>query len=242
MEANTDTKRSRVGRFPFALGGLVIEQVQCATGCHDTDGYPRPARYGILCAWCGQSLARAIAEIPDTLEHLYETAQGAIIQAIRYNSDPTGSSDPSQGTVLHPAWLAANELEAEVNAWIDEIIRYRRPRPQTPEQANEDPASWLYAHLGWIVEQYWAKDMREELPRHVSTLKARWPTSDMIERERHIPDVPCPRCGHISLTYWPVREYKQTAQVGCGNPDCARIYNENEWERHVHLIEQNGAV
>ena len=219
----------------------MIPSEHCAVGCLDSDGTPRPAKFGILCAWCGQTLARALAEAPTVLEHLYETASETM-QGVRYDTDPAGNGDPSEQTVLHPAWLAANELESDLNAWVDEVIRYRRPRPQSPEDAGEKVSDWLYAHLGWIVEQYWAKDMRDEIPRHIASLKARWPTHDMAERERHIPDVPCPRCGHISLTYWPTPAYKHTAQVGCGNPDCARIYTEDEWTHQVQLIQQTGAA
>lgn len=208
-----------------------MDTTTCARECTDRDGTPRPATVGVLCAHCWQTLARTIDETPALINHLYDTANTAGIQATRYDRDTTpGNNDPSETTVLHPAWLAADELEHELTYWAD-AMAHARGVPRTTE-----PAEWLNTHLEWIASRYGVVEFRDTILRSAAVLKARWPTADMVERERHIPNVPCPRCGHINLTYWPTTTYKQPAQVACGNPDCARIYTDDEWERQVHII------
>lgn len=207
----------------------------CATGCR-TDDQPRPATVGILCAWCWQRLRSDIAEIPTLITHL--RAMGEPHAQAAPMSDDTHRGDPAEGTVLPAPWLEADSLESLLTSWARVIIEEHPNQPMRGPNAapwHGDIVDWITPHLEWAASQEWAHEMRRELSRDLATLKARWPTDDMTEPARHVPDVRCPRCNHVSLTYAPPTFHRQPFTVACGNPDCARIFNEDEWAAFVML-------
>lgn len=202
-----------------------------------TYGCPRPADHGQLCAWCWQRLNNALYDIPDIITHLHHIARSHV-EGIRYDKDNTSSGgDPSERTVLHPAWLAGDELMGDIRSWAQVILEEHQPAlkgPNSDEWAG-DVLGWVHFHIGWAADQDWIADMRTEIPRTVATINARWPHA---ERARDIPDAMCPGCDQISLKYWPPTTPGQEAVVECSNPACARIFTKDEWERRVQLIAQ----
>lgn len=220
----------------------------CDTGCvirnHHTDNCttptcrgctPRPTFIGRLCAWCWQRLNADIAEIPTLVQHLHYMGY-PYPKGWSPKDDITTSGDPAEMNALPAEWLAADELTRLLDSWIDFLMEQHPDRLLGPQGTGLHPAQWVTPWLEWVANQDWAHEMRAEISRDVSTFKARWPTADMIERERGIPDIRCPRCNQVSLTYTPPTEYKQPFKVGCSNPDCARVFSEDEWERLVALV------
>lgn len=193
--------------------------------CVVTHKDERPAEHGLLCAWCYQRLARNLAELPSLLEHLRFIA-ASYIQSPILTTDPRGSSNPSHRTVLHPATLAADELDSTVQAWLNIFL-------EDHPAWNLNMDGWLTATLDAMTHQSWIDDFQHELNRDITTAKARWPTEDMSERERGIPDAPCPHCGWITLKYFPPTEYRQPFAISCMNPACCRTLTEDEWDAYV---------
>lgn len=218
----------------------------CASGCvmvasHLTDCagdcrgcLPRPVAEGTLCAWCWQRMQTAVAEIAPLVEHL--RAIGQPVAQTNPPGDGRSKGDPAESTVLPRAWLEADELESQLAGWGHAVLDENPAAHRGPNTApwHGDVAAWITPHLPWCAAQPWAEVMVAELTRDISRLKATWPTPDMVERERHVP-TPCPRCGLRSLHYTPPTWQRQPFRVWCDNPDCARVFSEDEWDRFKAL-------
>lgn len=223
----------------------------CATGCRLTgthqpdcpdDGcrgcLPRPAEHGTLCTWCYGQLTRAVADIPDLIEHLTSVAVGGLSASTgRLTDDVHAPRDPAESTVLHAATLDADELASFLTSWAHVVVEEHPAQPMrgpSAEPWHGDVAAWIAPHLPWIAEQDWAFEMRRDLCDHIATIRHRFPTADDVEPIKHL-DVPCPRCGLASLIYTPPRYAGQDFRVECTDPDCARVFSEAEWERFKTL-------
>lgn len=109
----------------------------------------------------------------------------------------------------------------------------------TPSVAGaHDPAatrsltSWLSRQVSWVEEQPWCAEMVREVTSTVATLLARYPEA---ERARAIPDLPCPKCQRLTLTYYPPEPVPawsgQAPQivVQCAHHACSVRVPESEW-------------
>ena len=100
---------------------------------------------------------------------------------------------------------------------------------------NADPTrrliDWLHPHLPWLAQHELAGVIRQEIGALIGTTKARWPTTDY--RTRHVPGVACARCKQHTLSYTPTTYYRAQFKVTCNNPDCGRIYTEDEWDATI---------
>lgn len=208
-------------------------RVTCNGSCSGC--LPRPVDVGELCAWCWLRLRWDLAEIPGLVDHLHQLAE-AMVNC----SEVRSNGDPAERTVLHPAWLDADDLLSLVTSWARLVLEEYPGALAGPNSApwHGDVVAWLAPRLEWCAAQEWAPEMRRELATEVSKLKGRWPTPDMVEAERYIPGVQCPRCDQASLTYTPPSLYRQPFQVVCQNADCARVFSEGEWTRLVALLER----
>jgi hypothetical protein len=214
----------------------------CATGCriagqHQTtcEGecrgcLPRPAEEGTLCSWCWRTLTRAVEQMPELVAHLRAIGEPVAQQAPP--SDTSSRTDPAEGSVLPQSWLFADEMMSTVTSWAQVIHEEHPAGLRGPNSAPwfGNVVAWLTPHLAWAARQDWAAEMRRELMSDIATARHRWPTLDDTEPARRV-DVPCPRCDLMSLTYTPVRHAGQAFRVECDNPDCARVFSEDEWER-----------
>ncbi|BDZ40806.1 hypothetical protein GCM10025865_01050 [Paraoerskovia sediminicola] len=221
----------------------------CASGCTRRDDHlptcegeckgcqPRPAEHGILCQWCYQRLAEAVTHTEQLAAHLYETARLLVISGTAYSEDTPTAGEPSERLILHPAWLAADELESDVASWVLLVLEEHDPPLLGPVASKQTNVAWLENRLEWCSRQEWAPDMRRELCSTIATLTARWPTEDSVQPPRSL-DVPCPLCEQVSLVYAPPSFAGQPFAVGCQNPDCARTFSEDEWQRFVHYTER----
>ena len=199
------------------------------TGC-----LPRPATEGTLCAWCYGRLTRAVADIPATITHLHLTAASSISASAKpLSDDPHTHGDPAWTTVLPTAWIDADELDSIIDSWAHVVIDEHHAQPMRGPNAspwNGNVVGWITPHLEWIATRDWAFEMVRDLAEHVATLRHKYPSADDVEPARTI-DVPCPRCGLMSMIYTPPRYARQAFRVECTDPDCARVFSEDEWDR-----------
>lgn len=198
---------------------------------------PRPADTGNLCAWCWQRLRDDLATYPALIAHLREHAKPHA-QNRPLSADTYGGIDPAESTVLHDAWLYIDEIESTLTSWAHVIIDEHPAQPMRGPNAapwHGDVVAWLTPHLEWAAGQEWAGEMARELRRDISTGRTRWPMPEDVEPARTV-DAACPRCDQISLTYTPPREAATPFVVACSNPECARVFSEDEWDRFKALI------
>lgn len=138
----------------------------------------------------------------------------------------------------HPG-VSVHEAIAPVLDADDEPIRYLITVRRADVPRVADPTSrlvqWLMPWLPWCAEQKWAGVMRQEIGSLIATTTARWPTEDYDERP--VPGVECPRCQQLGLTYTPPRWATAPFKVACSNPECGRVFSEDEWTRLVGLLE-----
>lgn len=244
----------------------------CATGCtirgqHTTDCtdnncrgcLPRPADTGNLCAWCYNRMRADIATIPHLVRHLREIGQPHAQNAPP--SDTRTYNDPAEASVLPAAWGAADELHAMLASWALLLLeehpngnqmagpdergawhtRYGTVVGIAHVKATERLVDWLTPWLEWCAGREWAAEMRSEVATLVATTSARWPTASMVEPERTVA-MPCPRCEMLSLVYTPPSAERAPFKVSCTNPDCARVWTEDEWEWLVNMVTKGGKV
>jgi hypothetical protein len=196
----------------------------------------------VLCAWCWQKLVDVVDyAIPAVVQHLRVTSRVLSVASSTPPSEmgATGA-DPANGSVLHPAWVAADELESDLMSWAMLVLDESPAAVRGPNSApwHGDVSRWLSVHMAWIAGREWAPEMRRELCSTVATLRARWPLAEDSERHREIPDVRCPRCDRIALWFYPAQWHRQPFVVACQNPECGRIFDEHEWSRLVGLLAQ----
>lgn len=125
-------------------------------------------------------------------------------------STPVRAVDPETGEAYLPA---ASRLGADQSA-VEALVR------------------WVLPHMAWVSRQSWAVDMRADLCREVSTVKARWPQE---ERSHRVP-MPCPECAQKTLVYAPPSDYQVSAMVACESLDCGKIWLDDAWARIVSLV------
>ena len=237
-------------------------EIDPCTGC-----LPRAAEFGNLCPFCWQRLASDVVDAPGLVRHLRDMAEpdagrkpagdgrsmgdpawGSILSAAIGAADEIHADLASWALLIleeHPngARMAGPD---EHGVWRSQdcwhvIDGESVPKPSTVAGIHHDPEAtvrlvkWLLPLLPWCSEQEWAGEMRRELSALIATTKARWPMEDT--KTRAILGTPCPRCDHLSLNYTPPCAYKAPFVVACGNPECGRVFSEDEWERLVGLLE-----
>lgn len=224
----------------------------CAGGCtlraeHLTDCpgggcrgcLPRPVELGVLCAWCWQRLQAVVVDVPAMVAHLREIGRLDMAAAARPLSDNAGrGGDPAHGSILPAAYLAADELQASLASWALLVLEEHPVQMVGPTNGRTAAgvARWIEPHLTWCAGVHWAPTMLRDLSREVATLRARWPMPADVERARAVPGMRCPRCDEVSLEYSPPTWERMPFKVSCQNQDCARVFNEDEWDRLVGLV------
>lgn len=213
---------------------------------------PRPAEEGQLCAWCWQRMSSDVATSPALVRHLREMAEPHA--GTRPASDGRGYTDPAEGSILSGAVDTADGVHACLASWAHLILeehphgdqmagpdergawltRYGATAGVRDPEATARLVRWLLPLLPWCSGQEWAGEMRKEVAETVRTALARWPMEDY--RTRAIPATLCPRCDRASLTYTPPSVERAPFVVACTNPECGRVFSEDEWTRLVKLL------
>ena len=223
-------------------------EIDPCTGC-----LPRAAEFGNLCPFCWQRLNSDVVDAPGLVRHLRDMAEPDAGR--KPAGDGRSMGDPAWGSILSAAIGAADEIHANLASWALLILE---EHPNGARMAGPDPrgawltrygatvgvckaeatarlVKWLLPLLPWCSEQEWAGEMQRELSALIATTKARWPMEDT--KTRAILGTPCPRCDHLGLMYTPPSWFKAPFVVACGNPECGRVFSEDEWERLVGLLE-----
>jgi len=226
---------------------------------------PRDAEFGQLCAWDWQRLNADVIDAPELVRHLREMAQptaGAKPPSDgRGHGDPAESSvlsgavDAADGVhatlaawahiILeeHPDRLGMRGPDERGAVITQQTLRRNEDGVYVQKatvwgirdaEATARLVKWLLPLLGWCAAQEWAGEMRREIGDVVRTTMARWPIAET--RTRPLVDTLCPRCDHGSLVYTPPSAYRAPFVVACINPECGRIFTEDEWTRLVELL------
>lgn len=224
------------------------------TGC-----LPRPAEYGNLCAWDWQRLNADVIDTPALVRHLHAEAEPHAGTKPpgdgRTYNDPSEGSVVSPAITaadeIHALLAAYAHLVLEEHpdghrmagpdergVWRSENTWHRNEygtylRPSTPAGIRDPEATarlvkWLLPQIPWCSEQPWAGEMRTEIAATVRTTMARWPTADT--QQRAVPGVQCTSCARLSLVYTPTTGFRLPFHVACTNPDCGRVYTEDEYD------------
>ncbi|GMA33520.1 hypothetical protein [Litorihabitans aurantiacus] len=211
------------------------DEIRECRGC-----LPRPAERDLrLCFACVNKTRNALAAVPGVvswLRHVADLAKPP--SSARLSDDIVATTDPSHSTVLHPAWLDADELESVIDSWIS-VIRAEHPNRRNMAGPNTDtfPGSanlWIDTHWIYLAMTDHAADFRGQIVGHVATLRHRYPEPDSAAPARPV-NKPCPRCEHLTLVHQPIRYQGDETRIECTNDDCAAVLNDDE----VTLIHYN---
>lgn len=200
---------------------------------------PRPSAQGHLCQSCYNRTEHALTELAVRVPWLEQIGRTLASEPSASASDETQvrGGDPAEGSVLHAAFLQADAIRSDLNGWVLVVLEDRGLR-NGPGDA--EPARWLLPHLPWLAAHEAAAEIVRETTRDLSQAMA-WPTPLDIEPAKHL-DVPCPRCDTLALVYTPPRWEGHSFRVECTNPDCARVFSEDEWDRFKALLLKGAAA
>lgn len=228
------------------------KSINCIRGCRIRDHHtstcegecrgclPRPAEHGHLCQSCYNRAENALTELSVRVPWIETIGRELGRHASATAPDQTGvhGGDPAEGSVLHAAYLQADAIRSDLTGWVHVVIDDRGlQRGPIPGQ---EPAYWLLPHLPWIAGHEAVADFVDEMSRDLSQAMA-WPTPLDVEPAKHL-DIPCPRCDNIALVYTPPRWEGLPFRVECTDPDCARVFSEDEWDRFKGLLVTAGVA
>jgi hypothetical protein len=227
---------------------------------------PRQAEFGGLCPWCWQRLHADIIDAAPLVKHLRYLAQPTAGTTPpgdgRTQSDPAHGSILSAAVdaadAVHALLAAYAQIILEehphgrVMAGPDErgvvitkstihsdaygtYVQKATVMGIRDAEATARLVKWLLPFLPWCAEQEWAGVMRTELADIISTTMARWPVAET--RMVKVKDTLCPRCDRATLTYMPPQVLRAELVIACSNPDCARIFREDEYARLIGLLD-----
>lgn len=153
----------------------------------------------------------------------------AEVAAVILDAHPGRLTGPSEvGAWRTRQTLATDGVTGEQYVIPSRIVGVRDPI------ATDNLVAWMLPLLPWVAEQEWVVDVRADLATIVRTTHARWPL-EADHRGRRLP-MPCPTCHTIALHLSPAIPARPTTIVTCTNPECARMFTEDEWD---HLRDQH---
>lgn len=230
-------------------------------GCVDPECWgcvPRPASFGVLCAWCWQQLKGSVVDVPAAVAHLVGVAHSPL----RSGSGVASSGEaPTSASLWSPALDAADELVAALGSWADLIVSEHPADLRGPSQigwrwtrrsaevvagevvvrdeqrlgasqgAVDHLVRWMLPHMEWVSDQGWAGEMRLELAQMLATIWARWPQQ---ERSRWS-ITPCPSCSG-PLAYDPPSEFGTSGMTRCVSEECGLSWTEDRWAKLAQTV------
>lgn len=223
---------------------------------------PRSAEQGALCRFCFQQLVAAVVDVPGLHAHLVALAAPSVSSPMSSDGGGGGvagsrvlypqtlmaadelasllGSWADEIVRLHPGgvvppsdlgWRWSAPVRA-VDPETGDAFIPSASRLGADQSAVEALVRWILPHMAWVSRQSWVADMRAELCREVSTVKARWPQE---ERSHRVP-MPCPECAQKTLVYTPPSDYQVSAMVVCESLGCGKMWLDDAWTRVVSLV------
>lgn len=198
----------------------------------------------VVCRWHGIRLGDALDELPRFLVHLHEIGK-PYAQSAPPNGDTHGT--PEGFANLPASWVAADEIESDAlwvaRAVLDDAwpVLHRRVTWFTSAPWDGDVVAWLTDHADTALCLPSALDSIVDLLSDIERAHYRWPTAE-DGRPALALDLPCPRCGLRSLVRRPVMHERQTERIDCTDPDCARIFTREEYDRFAEMALRDGKM
>ena len=227
---------------------------------HCSGCLPRPADDGIaVCRWHANRFQDAVVSTRALIPHLREIGK-PYAESPAPSGETFSPGDPAERTVLPAACLAADELDNDLNAWIEFTCEDRGfDRVLTDDGTatwvkadgpshitwpnghpwNGDLSWWALDHQTAMLSGEWAGDMVRHFTELVEAVRRRWPTAD--DREPlELLAMPCPRCDTRSLIRRPPLYAGHPRLIECTDQDCSRIFTEDEYDTLVALALRDG--
>ncbi|MCL2089868.1 MAG: hypothetical protein FWH11_01360 [Micrococcales bacterium] len=219
-------------------GQHLTESRAHADGCRGC--VPREAADGLaICWWHRNRTLDAVAALPGLVAHLREI--GKPYAQARPASDTLSPGDPAERDAMPGAWLAADSLENSLVGWVRATIEESPTRLSWPDRRpwRGDVPGWMLDHLDTACALPFAGVMAVELVTEVVAARHRWPTAEDAEPVERL-SLPCPRCGLAGLVRRAPRWVAEPRRVECTDPDCARVYTEDEYDALVAIALREG--
>lgn len=223
--------------------GFVL--MDCWSGdCDECSGcLPRSAEVGRLCPWCWGRLQSLVRTLPSLVEHLFDMAEPSV-------SCPLGRGEggrslrPGERGLYPEAMAVVDDLHAMLATWCAEVAEECPGVGEVPRVSRvtrtalvdvvgpvgrgstRSLVEWLEPHLEWVAAQEWVGDLLEDLGPACARAWARWP---VVEPERRVTAVRCPRCGQRSLVVVPPSVAGAQEMVRCTQRACGVVLAEEDW-------------
>jgi len=192
-----------------------------------------------VCRWHANRFRDAVESIPEFLAHLREI--GKPFAEASPPADMLVPGAPEERSQLPAAWLAADEISNELLGWVRATVEESPRRLTWPNHLpwRGDLAAWMIDHLRNALGLPFAGEMVHEFCEMVDTARHRWPTADDTLPVVKLP-TPCPSCGMTALIRKPPRYAQDPRRIECTDPNCSRIYTENEYDALLEIALRDG--
>lgn len=234
-----------------AVAGSV--SVSCLMGCRGSgfmnpgsSDAPRLAEVGLLCRSCFNRLHRDVVELPGLVEHLLAVGDSG---QPRESGAGSGSGVPGSKVLYSQTLMMVDELSALLarlglmigtlrGVEVPGVASWWRGHNGEPLGVRSvdslcELSAWVDSQLEWFAGRAEVGPFRRDLSRVLATARARWPQR---ERQRHLPQVKCERCGQTSLWYYPPSGPGLSPEIVCENLACGLQLSDSKWSARVSAI------
>lgn len=183
------------------------------------------------CAWHEKRITTALTAIPDLTAHIEASPDGRVARrSVNSAADrkPTKVDQASPS----PAWDAADDAITWAWTWAETATPTRGNGPFTwnraglPTRDLTRTCGYLHTHLNRISREPYAADFATEALNLHRQLELYAGTDRLTHRIK----ARCPSCDMKTLT-----RDDGADQIECRNPDCRRIWREDEYATFAHV-------
>lgn len=199
----------------------------CPTHCDGCE--PKPADVGNYCQKCADKLRAALTEIPGLTFYLEALPQGRLVTK-KADGDHTRHATRVDQISPSPAFDELDEVWSWAYGWAVSLADdLHHVGPMRYRLDGIPDTSLAYTHVKYLLGNFTAvlsADWHE--PFYEETLALRWRLERITGQDKlnHKIKAPCPSCDRRTLG----RE-DGAAKVVCRNPDCSRVWTEDEYAR-----------
>lgn len=207
---------------------------------------PRLAEHGPLCHKHYSQLGRNLSDTPELIRTALEHT-GTTLAAPNQGERISGSKDSRPTPVSLSAITEADELYVLVAVTAESIAsQINQPPPRivstrgisvtmTPESAEESARQvvrWLVRHLREATKTDDIITLAEDAHTTTQRMRYLWP---IVEKDRHLPGVPCRECDLIDVWYTPPSDEGWPITIRCHS--CDYVAPEEDLIRLARLVE-----